>query len=79
MRAAGPASYHEDRTTRLITLAITFDELIRTGQVESYSKLTRMEQVTPARVSQIMNLLVQEIQGDRCFCRESSERRSSRM
>jgi hypothetical protein len=44
------------RISRLMALAIRFDELIRTGQVSSYAELARLGHVTPARVSQIMNL-----------------------
>lgn len=44
------------RISRLMALAIRFDELIRTGQVVSYSELARLGHVSPARVTQIMNL-----------------------
>ena len=39
------------RISWLITLAIRFDELIRTGQASSYAELARLGHVTPARVS----------------------------
>ena len=45
------------RVARLMALALRFDELVRTGQVGSYSALASVGQVTRARVSQIMNLL----------------------
>jgi hypothetical protein len=45
------------RVARLMALAIRFDQLIRTGQVQSYAELARLGHVTRARVCQIMNLL----------------------
>lgn len=44
------------RISKLMALAIRFDDLIRTGQVSTYAELARLGQVTPARVTQIMNL-----------------------
>ena len=40
-----------------MALALRFDELVRTGQVASYSALASLGHVTRARVSQIMSLL----------------------
>ena len=45
------------RVARLMALALRLDELVRTGQVASYSELASLGQVTRARVSQIMSLL----------------------
>jgi hypothetical protein len=45
------------RVARLMALALRFDELIRAGQVASYSALALLGHVTRARVCQIMNLL----------------------
>ena len=45
------------RVSRLMALALRVDELVRTGQVGSYSALASLGQVTRARVSQILNLL----------------------
>jgi hypothetical protein len=45
------------RVARLMALALRLDELVRTGQVGSYSALASLGQVTRARVSQIVNLL----------------------
>jgi hypothetical protein len=45
------------RVSRLMALALRFDELVRTRQVASYSALAALGQVTRARVSQIMSLL----------------------
>lgn len=46
------------RITRLMALAIRFDELIRSGEVADYADLARLGHVTRARVTQIMNLLM---------------------
>jgi hypothetical protein len=46
------------RISKLMALAIHFDELIRSGQVSSYAELARLGQVTPARVTHVMNLLL---------------------
>ncbi len=45
------------RVSRLMALAIHFDELLRSGQVENYNDLARLGRVTSPRVTQIMNLL----------------------
>ena len=45
------------RVARLMALALRLDELVRTGQVGSYSELASLGQVTRARISQILNLL----------------------
>ena len=45
------------RVSRLMALALRFDELVRTGQVDSYRTLASLGHVTRARVSQILNLL----------------------
>jgi hypothetical protein len=45
------------RISRLMALAIRFDHLIRTGQVEDYADLARLGNVSRARITQIMNLL----------------------
>ena len=45
------------RVARLMALALRMDELVRTGQVASYSELASLGQVTRARISQILNLL----------------------
>jgi len=45
------------RITRLMALAIYFDELIRTGQVENYAELSKIGRVSRPRVTQIMDLL----------------------
>jgi hypothetical protein len=40
-----------------MALALRLDELVRTGQVTSYSDLAALGHVTRARICQIMNLL----------------------
>jgi hypothetical protein len=45
------------RVSRLMALALRLDELVRTGQVASYSALGSLGHVTRARVSQIASLL----------------------
>ena len=45
------------RISRLMALAIHFDQLIRDGVVADYADLARLGRVTRARVTQIMNLL----------------------
>lgn len=45
------------RVARWMALAIRFERLLREGHVVSYAELARLGHVTPARVSQIMNLL----------------------
>ena len=45
------------RVARLMALAIKLDGLIRSGEVASQRELAAVARVTPARVSQIMNVL----------------------
>lgn len=45
------------RVTRIMALAIRFEELIRTGVVADQAELARLGHVTRARVTQIMTLL----------------------
>jgi len=45
------------RISRLVALAIKFDDLIRRGEVEDYATLARFGHVTRARITQIMALL----------------------
>jgi hypothetical protein len=45
------------RVTRLMALAIRFDQLIRDGSVADQAELARLGHVTRARLTQIMNLL----------------------
>lgn len=45
------------RVTRLMALAIRFEQLIRDGEVRDLADVARLGHVTRARVTQIMNLL----------------------
>ena len=45
------------RVTRLMALAIRFEQLIRDGEVSDLAEIARLGHVTRARVTQIMNLL----------------------
>jgi hypothetical protein len=45
------------RVARLLALAHHFDELLATGAVETQAELAALAKLTPARVTQIMNLL----------------------
>jgi hypothetical protein len=46
------------RITRLMALAIHFEELLSTGQVSNQAELARLGNVTRGRLTQIMNLLL---------------------
>jgi hypothetical protein len=45
------------RLSRLMAMAIRFDQLIRQGHVTDYVELARLGGITRARISQIMDLL----------------------
>lgn len=45
------------RITRLMALAIKFEEMVRRGEVRDYADLARLGYVSRARITQIMNLL----------------------
>ena len=45
------------RVARLMALALRLEELVRSGQVASYSELASLGHVTRARISQILNLI----------------------
>ena len=46
------------RITRLMALAIKFEDMIRRGEVRDYADLARLGYVSRARLTQIMNLLL---------------------
>jgi len=56
-KTAAPAPPRIPRITRLMALAIKFQEMIDRGEVKDYADLARLGVVTRARVTQIMNLL----------------------
>ena len=43
--------------SKMMALAIRFDELVRSREVQDYADLARLGYVTRARITQIMNLL----------------------
>jgi hypothetical protein len=45
------------RVTRLMALAIRFNDLIEKGEVRDYAEIARLGHITRARVTQTMNLL----------------------
>ncbi len=55
-KTAAPAPPRIPRITRLMALAIKFQEMINRGEVRDYADLARLGFVTRARVTQIMNL-----------------------
>jgi hypothetical protein len=56
-KTAAPAPARIPRITRLMALAIKFQDMIDRGEVKDYADLARLGFVTRARVTQIMNLL----------------------
>ncbi len=55
---AAPPPGNVPRISRLMALAIRFEELIRCGEVVDYADIARLGHVTRARVTQIMNMLM---------------------
>lgn len=45
------------RVSRMMALALRFDDLIARGEVADYADLARLGHVTRARVTQVMNML----------------------
>lgn len=64
-RGSGPPEQDPDterraripRVTRLMALAIKFQDMVDRGEVRDYADLARLGYVTRARITQIMNLL----------------------
>ena len=48
---------HVPRISRLMALAIRFDDVVRRGEMADFAEIAELGQVTRARVSQIANLL----------------------
>jgi hypothetical protein len=46
------------RISRMMALAIWFDDLIRNGEVNNFAELARLGQVSRTRITHIMNLLL---------------------
>jgi hypothetical protein len=55
-KTAVPAPPRIPRITRLMALAIKFQDMIDRGEVKDYADLARLGFVTRARITQIMNL-----------------------
>lgn len=57
------------RVSRLMALALRFEELLASGEISDQADLARLAQVTRARVTQIMNLrlLAPDIQEELLF------------
>jgi len=53
-----PPAGRVPRISKLMALAIRFDRLIKEGEITDQAELARLGQVTRARVTQIMNLLL---------------------
>ena len=70
---------HIPRVARLMALAIRFEELVRTSEVESHADLARLGQVTRARISQIMDMLclAPDIQEELLFLPRSERERDA--
>ena len=45
------------RIARLMALALRFEQLVSSGEIASYRALAELGHVSPARVTQVMNLL----------------------
>jgi hypothetical protein len=62
---------------RLLALAHHFEELLETGAVETQAELAELAKLTPARVTQIMNLLslAPDIQEEILFLRPVTDGR----
>ena len=52
-----PTPSRVPRISRLMALAIRFEDLIKAGGIADYSELAQLGHVTRARITQIMNLL----------------------
>src|SRR5687767_12566874 len=56
--ASVPAPSRIPRITRLMALAIKFQDMVDRGEVRDYADLARLGYVSRARLTQIMNLLL---------------------
>lgn len=54
---AGPAGPRLPRITRLMALAIKFQDMVARGEVRDYADIARLGHITRARATQVMNLL----------------------
>ena len=56
--AESPGTPRIPRVTRLMAVAIKFQDMVDRGEVRDYADLARLGYVTRARLTQIMNLLL---------------------
>ena len=56
--AALPTAPHIPRITRLMALAIKFQDMVDRGELRDYADLARLGYVSRARLTQIMSLLL---------------------
>ena len=56
-KQAAPEPVRIPRITRLMALAIKFQDMVDHGEVRDYAEIARLGYVTRARMTQIMNLL----------------------
>jgi hypothetical protein len=68
------------RITRLMALAIKFQDMVDRGEVRDYADIARLGYVTRARITQIMNLLhlAPEVQEEILFLKSAPSERSLR-
>jgi hypothetical protein len=57
-RATADLTPRIPRITRLMALAVKFQDMVHRGEVRDYADLARLGYVTRARLTQIMNLLL---------------------
>jgi hypothetical protein len=76
--AESPGPPRIPRITRLMALAIKFQDLVDRGEVRDYADLARLGYVTRARITQIMNMLnlAPEIQ-EEILCMEQASIRKA--
>lgn len=53
----GPVAPRLPRVTRLMALAIKFQDMVARGEVRDYADIARLGHITRARATQVMNLL----------------------
>ena len=68
------------RISRLMALAMKFQDMVDRGEVRDYADIARLGYVTRARITQIMNLLhlAPEVQEEILFLRSAPSERSLR-
>jgi hypothetical protein len=70
-QAIDPASV--PRITRMLVLGYHFERLVREGKVKNYAEIARMTGLSRARVTQIVNLTLLDIDSqERLICRSEA-------